>query len=62
MALERVRLRHDWDPAPPGDCGRFIIRDRTDGEPGVAVILADGDNDYRTITSAQLRSKLSSAQ
>ena len=48
MALERVRLRHDWDPAPPGDCGRFNIRDRTDGEPGLAVILADGDNDYRT--------------
>ena len=33
-----------------GTAAGFIIRDRTDGEPEVAVILADGDNDndYRT--------------
>jgi O-acetyl-ADP-ribose deacetylase len=45
---ERLRLKHDWDPAPPNDSGRFIIRDRSDGEAGLAVILADSDTDYRT--------------
>jgi hypothetical protein len=45
--LERTRLRHDYDPAPITDADRFIVRDRTDGEPGVVVILADTDKDYR---------------
>jgi hypothetical protein len=47
MAVERLRLRHDYDPAPLSDAGRFIIREREDGEPGVVVILADSDIDYR---------------
>ena len=45
--LERLRLRHDYDPAPITDASRLIVRDRTDGEPGVVVILADSDGDYR---------------
>ena len=45
-----------------GTTAGFNIRDRTDGEPGVAVILADGETTTAHITSAQLRSKLSSAQ
>jgi hypothetical protein len=45
--LERLRLRHDYDPAPITDASRLIVRDRTDGEPGVVVILADSDEDYR---------------
>lgn len=44
---ERLRLRHDYDPAPLTDASRLIIRDRTDGEPGVVVVLADSDVDYR---------------
>jgi hypothetical protein len=46
-AEERLRLRHDYDPAPDTDAARLIIRDRTDGEPGVVVVLADSDVDYR---------------
>lgn len=46
-AYERLRLRHDYDPAPDTDAARFIVRDRTDREPGVVVILADTDKDYR---------------
>lgn len=45
---EWARLRHDWDPAPDIDSSRLIIRDRMDGEPGVVVILAESDLDYRT--------------
>ena len=45
--LERTRMRHDYDPAPITDASRLIVRDRTDGEPGVVVVLADTDNDYR---------------
>lgn len=45
--VERLRLRHDYDPAPASDAGRLIIRDRADGEPGLVVILADSDGDYR---------------
>jgi hypothetical protein len=41
-------MKHDWDPAPITDSARLIIRERTDGEPGVAVILAETDTDYRT--------------
>lgn len=44
--FERLRLRHDYDPAPPTDSSRFIVRDRTDGEPGVVIVLAESDNDY----------------
>ena len=47
MDLERTRLRHDYDPAPITDAARLIVRDRADGEPGVVVILADTDKDYR---------------
>ena len=47
-AYERLRMRHEWDPAPSTDSARFILRERTDGEPGIAVILADTDTDYRT--------------
>ncbi len=47
MDFERTRLRHDYDPAPITDAARFIVRDRADGEPGVVVILADTDKDYR---------------
>lgn len=46
-AYEWVRMKHDWDPAPFTDSSRLIIRERTDGEPGVAVILAETDTDYR---------------
>ena len=45
--LERLRLRHDYDPAPITDASRLIVRDRTDGEPGAVVVLADSDDDYR---------------
>jgi O-acetyl-ADP-ribose deacetylase (regulator of RNase III) len=47
-ATEWARFRHDWDPAPDTDSARLIIRDRMDGEPGVVVILAETDVDYRT--------------
>lgn len=47
MERERLRLRHDYDPAPVTDASRFIIRDRADGEQGVVVILADSEEDYR---------------
>lgn len=45
--LERTRLRHDYDPAPGTDSARFIVCDRKDGHPGVVVILAETDKDYR---------------
>ena len=47
-AEEWARFRHDYDPAPPTDSSRLIIRDRADGEIGVVVILAESDRDYRT--------------
>lgn len=47
-ATEWARCKHDWDPAPDSDSSRLIIRDRMDGEPGVVVILAESDVDYRT--------------
>lgn len=45
-SLERLRLRHDYDPAPPTDASRFIIKGRNDGERGVVVILAESDTEY----------------
>ena len=45
--LERLRMRHDYDPAPISDASRLIVRDRTDEEPGVVVVHADTDNDFR---------------
>ena len=48
MEFERLRLRHEYDPAPPSDSSRFIVRDRSDGELGVAIVLAESDENYRT--------------
>jgi hypothetical protein len=31
---ERLRLRHDYDPAPPTDASRLIVKERADGERG----------------------------
>ncbi|WP_197415418.1 hypothetical protein [Mycobacterium sp. IS-1590] len=45
-SLERLRLRHDYDPAPFTDAGRLIVRERTDGEHGVVVVMANSDSDY----------------
>jgi hypothetical protein len=47
-ATEWLRLRHEWDPAPYTDSARLIVRDRTDGEPGVVMVLAETSFDYRT--------------
>jgi len=47
VELERLRLRHEYDPAPITDASRLIVRDRADGEPGVVVILAVSDADDR---------------
>lgn len=39
---EHIRLRDEWG----GSGNRIVVRDRDDGQPGVAVVVAAGDHVY----------------